>query len=83
MADEQHTTINGHSVKYSAEHDSHMELGLKWLHNHHSEAEEMFKTLKNGEEPDKKGYMKFTADGYTFRLYRKSSGGYEVKWQQA
>ncbi len=76
------TTVNGHTVTYDNKHDSHMDLGLKWLHNNHSDAEELFKTLKNGEEPEKKGYMKFEAGGYKFRLYRKTSG-YELKWKQA
>lgn len=81
MADYDTITVNGHTVKYDTKHDSHMELGLQWLHNHHSEAEEMFKTLKNGSEPEHKGYIKFEASGYKYRLHRKTSG-YELEWRQ-
>jgi hypothetical protein len=79
---EDSTTVNGHTVRYETKHMGHMELGLKWLHNHHKEAEVMFKTLKNGEEPEHKGYMKFEVSGYKYRLYKKTSG-YKLVWKQA
>ncbi len=78
------TTVNGHTIVYKTNHMGHMTYALKWLHNHHSEAEEMIKALKNGTEPGQKDYYKFEASGYTFKLHKKNDEGeYKLEWKQA
>jgi hypothetical protein len=82
-SDEGSTTVNGHTVIYETKHMGHMSYALKWLHNHHSEAEEMFKMLKNGTEPEHKNYIKFKVDKYTYKLHKNRGNGYELEWKQA